>query len=107
VRRVRIRGLVASGREVRVTPRTPPTGAPQRLIPADSGSAGYLSITPLQRPDGSYVLLIRGWYPSGAHGNANAVVGEGELQDRVFAGILRESEKPGEWAVKVRQLCNL
>lgn len=98
-------------REVRVTPRTPPPGTPPRILPAVSGTAGYLSVVPLQRADGTWLLLARGWCPraQGAEGaagqepaaSAAASVGLGGGAPITVTGVLRASEQPGQWAVKV------
>jgi cytochrome oxidase assembly protein ShyY1 len=109
VRPLLIRGSVEPGREVHVTPRTPPQGTPPRYLPPDTGSAGYLAVTPLERPDGSFVLWIRGWYPKDGQLLQHQAAGEGAAgapaqrrEAAVAAGILRASEEPGTWAVKVR-----
>jgi cytochrome oxidase assembly protein ShyY1 len=59
---VRLRGELDLGRGVTVSPRPPPKGTPEHLIPS-TGNSGALVVAPLVRPDGSEVLVLRGWYP--------------------------------------------
>ena len=101
MRPLSLSGTVWPGRGVRVTPRAPPAGTPPRLLPAASGSAGYLSIIPLQRSDGSWILLAKGWYPASLKEDADSVPGSASPVQVQALGVLRLSEKPGQWAVKV------
>lgn len=55
--------------EVHVTPRPPPKDVPSGLIPP-TATGGFLAITPLVRPDGSRVLVHRGWVPHAGSGSA-------------------------------------
>ena len=91
-------GVVWPGREVRVTPRTPPAGTPPRILPPATGSQGYLSVVPFQRADGSWLLLARGWQPTAPWDAGAAAL---PSQPLTVTGVLRKSEEPGQWAVKV------
>lgn len=108
---LRISGVEFPAREVRVTPRTPPAGTPSRILPAATGSAGYLSVVPFQRADGVWLLCVRGWHPAAPKSGAVASPESGPAAvaagiaatplPAAVTGVLRLSEKPGQWAVKV------
>lgn len=100
-RRVSVTGRFDYSREVHVTPRPPPKDAPPGAVPP-TATGGYLAITPLVRPDGSALLVLRGWVPHAASGSAG---GKGQagaaeafrpapgLEGTVtVTGVLREPE---------------
>jgi hypothetical protein len=66
---VTVTGEFDYANEVHVTPRPPPKDVPSGLIPP-TATGGFLAITPLVRPDGSRVLVHRGWVPHAGSGSA-------------------------------------
>jgi cytochrome oxidase assembly protein ShyY1 len=102
LRRVTVRGVFDSAAEVRVGPRPPGKDTPVNLIPA-SGSMGYQLLTPLVRPDGSRVLVLRGWAPVSAVGASGAGGAAAPTGTVAVTGVLRAGEDPGKWAVEHAQ----
>jgi cytochrome oxidase assembly protein ShyY1 len=97
LRRVSVEGELDYGREVRVGPRPPPKGTPERLTPA-AGNNGSVVVTPLVRGGGrSDVLVIRGWWPSDAYpapldGEEAAQPGTHRSARVRVTGVLRDGE---------------
>jgi cytochrome oxidase assembly protein ShyY1 len=98
--RVTVRGMIDTSRTALVGPRpapkgTPGTGGAGGGGGSGGGTAGYLVFQPLTRPDGSHVVILRGWTSS-------------DTPDRVLAapvpapttvtGVLRRSEAPTDLA---------
>jgi len=65
IRRVAVRGRWLHDRTVLVSPRPLPSGATAPPGTPATGS-GALVLTPLQRADGTAVLVLRGWVPTPA-----------------------------------------
>ena len=64
MRRVALRGRFLPDREVLVTPRSPPHGTPEALVPPTSNN-GVFVVTPFVDESGRAVLVQRGWWPAG------------------------------------------
>ncbi len=85
---VRVRGTVDMSRAVTLGPRPPPKGVPDKYLPA-ARNAGSLVIAPLRRPDGTELLLMRGWYAAGTL----PAFSQGSSEEVDLVGILRASEE--------------
>lgn len=77
-RRVSVSGTFDYAHEVRITPRPPPKDAPQALVPP-TATGGYLAVTPLVRPDGTRVLVLRGWVPHSKEGSGGGGKAGGDV----------------------------
>lgn len=91
LRRVTVQGRLLHTQSVRVGPRPPPPEMPQSLRTA--ANAGYLTVTPLQRQDGSKILVLQGWTPADVDSAPTAT-----QSSVTVTGVLRASEHPGSFA---------
>lgn len=92
-RRVTVSGVYDGDNEVAIGPRPVPKGSPEGVAPRVD-PLGYLLVTPIIRPDGSRVLVNRGWVPASM------------LRDHLISGsstpaevtaIVRPGEKPSSF----------
>lgn len=82
---VKVSGVLDLSRATVLTPRPPPKGLPDAYVRA-TNNAGALVVAPLERADGSEILVMRGWYPRSEAPKAGKEV-------VYLTGILRSSEE--------------
>jgi len=108
LRRVRVRGRFERGAAVAlVGPRAPPKDLPAGLVSEANG--GELVVQALRRPDGSRLLVLRGWAPSplatAAAASAAAAAAPGADADAAdvdfdIIGVLRSGERPSVFVAR-------
>ncbi|KAI9030717.1 SURF1 family-domain-containing protein [Phycomyces nitens] len=84
-RRVTVKGHYRHDQEMLLGPRT-----------RGDGNVGYFLVTPLERPNGSTILVKRGWVPTSKKDQSTRPESlvEGEVQ---VEGLLRQSEQPNNF----------
>jgi surfeit locus 1 family protein len=101
--RVTLRGATAdAARLSTVEPRVAPAELPAPLAALTRANAGRCVVLPLLRADGTRVLALAGWVPSDADAAAAAAAwarGVAAADAAPIEGVVRDSEKPGVWAV--------
>jgi cytochrome oxidase assembly protein ShyY1 len=94
LRRVLVRGALDDAAAVTIGPRPPPKSLPPAL--ASAANAGFLTVQPLRREDGTKLLVLRGWTPADAAGAGAAGALAAPARNPVtITGVLRTSEQPG------------
>ena len=92
-RRVTLRGTLDPARTAVVGPRSAPPGVGTQATGLGTSPQGHLVFTVLTRPDGSEVVVNRGWAPRGADPAATCPRGSVDLVAVVDGG-----ETPGKFS---------
>ena len=77
IARITVSGELDLSRQIVVRPRPPPKGIAESLTPLE-GNNGSLLVAPLQRKDGKWLLIVRGWWPNSQISRTAQSVTEGE-----------------------------